>query len=358
MKFLSKFNKLQLFAAISLLLFQAAPAFSEEAKTPPPKADSAAKSSDDAKKNTSAKPVEKTKTSPSDPVVKVNGIVITRDKVDRASKIIAAQAGGGMNNGAVAKPSEDVVIDQIVSTELLYQAGEKLSIPDLDKQVATKMAEGKARFPDDKAYNNALKAADLTPKTLEAEIRKGIIINNLVSKEIVPKVTVTDEETKKFYDENKENLFKRPEQIRASHILCGVDPKATKAEKEKAKAKAEKLLKEIKGGKDFAELAKSNSDCPSKEKGGDLGFFGKGQMVPAFETAAFALKPGEVSSVVETQFGYHIIKVTEKKAAGTTGFDEVKEQIKNYLKNIKVQKGVFDYISKLKDSAKIEKIAK
>jgi peptidyl-prolyl cis-trans isomerase C len=356
MKFPRKINKLQFFAAITLLLFQAAPAFSEEAKTPPPKAESAAKSNDAAKKNSPAKPAEAAKTSPSDSIVKVNGIVITRGEVDRASKMMTAQTRGGMNGGAAAKPSEDVVVDQLVSTELLYQAGEKLAIPDLDKQVAAKVSEGKARFSDDKAYNNALKAADLTPKSLETEIRKGIIINNLVNKEIVPKTVVTDEETKKFYDENKENLFKRPEQIRASHILCGIDPKATKAEKEKAKEKAEKLFKEIKAGKDFAELAKSNSTCPSKEKGGDLGFFGKGQMVPAFETAAFALKPGEVSNVVETQFGYHIIKVTEKKAAGTTGFDEVKDKIQDYLKNMKVQKGVFDYISKLKDSAKIEKI--
>jgi peptidyl-prolyl cis-trans isomerase C len=352
MIFPCKFKKLQLFAAVSLILFQAAPLFAEETKTPAPKAESAAKPNDN------AKPAQAAKSSPSDPVVKVNGTVITRGEVDRAAIMLSAQAKRGVNGMAAAKPSEDAVIDQLVSTELLYQAGEKLPIPDLDKQVAAKMNEGRARFPDEKTYNNALKAADLTPKSLESEIRKGIIINNLVSKEIVPKITVTEEETKKFYDENKENLFKRPEQVRASHILCKVDPKATKAEKEKAKEKAEKLLKEIKGGKDFAELARANSDCPSKEKGGDLDFFGQGQMVPEFEKAAFALKPGEVSDVVETQFGYHIIKVTEKKAAGTTGFDEVKEQIQNYLKNMKVQKGVFDYISKLKDSAKIEKIAK
>jgi len=357
MKLIWKFNHLKLFAAISILLFQAMPAFSEEAKTPPPKAESAAKAKETANQDAAAKPKEVSKGSPTDPVVKVNGTVVTRGEVDRAMKVLTAQSQTGMNGGG-AKPTEDMVIDQLVSTELLYQAGEKLAIPDLDKQVSAKVAEGKARFPNEKAYDNALKGADLTPKLLETEIRKGIIINNLVQKEIAPKATVSEEETKKFYDDNKETLFKRPEQVRASHILCGVDPKASKEEKEKAKEKADKLLKEIKGGKDFAELAKTNSTCPSKAQGGDLGFFGKGQMVPAFESAAFALKPGEVSNVVETQFGYHIIKVTEKKDAGSATFNEVKDKIQDYLKNMKIQKGVLAYLTQLKDKAKIEKSAK
>jgi peptidyl-prolyl cis-trans isomerase C len=374
MKLGLKVNYLKLAAALALILMQAGIAMGEEAKTPPAKTEAAAKTEEAAKQDAAAKPEaaakpadatkqeapakpqEAAKGSPTDPVVKVNNSVITRSEVDRAMKVLGAQSQMGMNGAA--KVSEDTVIDQLVSAELLYQAGEKLGVADLDKQVAAKVAEGKAKFPTEAAYENALKSADLTPKSLESLLKKDIVINNLVVKEIVPKATVTDEEVKKFYDENKDKLFKRPEQVRASHILCGVDPKATKEEKDKAKAKAEELLKEVKAGKDFAELAKANSTCPSKEKGGDLGFFSKGQMVPAFESAAFALKPGEVSNVVETQFGYHIIKLTEKKDAGVANLDEVKERIRDYLKNAKIQKGVVDYIAQLKGKAKIEKIAK
>lgn len=356
MKFHREFKYFHLAAAFSLMVFQAGQAFSEEAKTPPAKTEPAAKSTEAPKKEAPSKPEEATKKSPTDPVVKVNGSTITRGEMDRAMKVLAAQGQPGGHGAPATKPSEDAVVDQLVAAELLFQAGEKLGVADLDKQVADKVAQGKAKFPDNAAYENALKSADLTPKGLEALLRKDIVINNLVEKEIVPKVKVTDEEAKKFYDENKEKLFKKPEQVKASHILCGVDPKATKEDKEKAKEKAEKLLKEVKAGKDFAELAKANSTCPSKAQGGDLGFFGKGQMVPAFESAAFAMKPGEVSNVVETQFGYHIIKVTEKKDAGSASFDEVKDRINEYLKNQKIQKGVLDYIANLKEKAKIEKI--
>jgi peptidyl-prolyl cis-trans isomerase C len=339
MKFTLRLKYLQLIAVFSLLTLQAGQAFSEEQKTSQTKPEAA------------AKPAATAKTSPTDTVAKVNGKVITRGEVDRAIKVINAQYRMGQ------QLPEDAVIDQLVSAELLYQAGAKLEVSDLGKQVAAKIAESKAKFPDNTAFENALKSASLNQKELEELIRRDIIISNLVDKEIASKVIISDADTKKFYDENIDK-FKQGDRIRASHILCGVDPKATDAEKKKAKEKAEALLKEIRAGKDFAELAKTNSTCPSKAQGGDLGFFGKGQMVPAFENAAFALKPGEVSNVVETQFGYHIIKVTEKKEAGVTKYDEVKDKIQAYLKNMKTQKGVNDYIAQLKEKATIEKVAK
>jgi peptidyl-prolyl cis-trans isomerase C len=360
MKFYGKFKYLQLVAAVSLMVFQAGQAVGEEAKTPQPKQEAVTKSTDAAKPDASAKPVTAAKpdavakTSPDDTIVKVNGTIITRAEMDRAMKVLSAQSQMGKQTPP-SKSAEDTVLEQLISAELLFQAGTKLGVKDLDKQVADKVAQGKAKFKTDAEYENALKSAGLTPKALEELLRKDIVINNLVVKEIVPKVTVSDTDAKKFYDENIDK-FKRPEQIKASHILCKVDPKASAEDKKKAKEKAASLLKEIKSGKEFTELAKTNSDCPSSKQGGDLGLFGKGQMVPAFESAAFALKPGEVSDVVETQFGYHIIKVTEKKDAGSAKFDEVKDRIQEYLKNQKIQKGVLDYITQLKEKAKIEKI--
>jgi len=343
MNFTKLFKYLQLIAVFSLVAMQTGQAFSEEKKPAQPKADAVVKP------EAAAKPATTAKTSPTDPVVKVNGTAITRSEVDRAMKVISAQ-----NRMGLQQP-EDAVVDQLVSAELLYQAGVKLGVPDLDKQVAAKITESKSKFADTAAFEKALKSASLTQKELEDLIRRDLTISNLVDKEIATKATVTDADAKKFYDENVDK-FKQGDSIRASHILCGVDPKATDADKKKAKEKAEALLKEIKTGKDFADLAKANSTCPSSAQGGDLGFFGKGQMVPSFESAAFALKPGEVSNVVETQFGYHIIKVTEKKGAGVTKFEDVKDKIVPYLKNMKIQKGVSDYVAQLKEKAKIEKV--
>ena len=311
---------------------------------------------------TPAKPAEvkagaAVKTSPSDPIVKVNGAVITRSEMDRALKVMLAQNQQQAQNlpPEVMKQAEAATLDRLVAAELLYQEGAKRDIKDLDKQVETKFAQNKSRYGAD--FEKALKSADVTEKELMEYTRKDIVINNLIQAEVAPKVTVSDDEAKKFYDDNIER-FKQEESVRASHILMGVDQKASAEEKQKAKEKAEDILKKLKEGADFAELAKKESTCPSSAQGGDLGFFNKGQMVPSFEAAAYSLKPGELSGVVETQFGYHIIKTTEKKEATTTKFEEVKEKLKEYLKGQKMQKAVTDYVASLKEKAKIEKLEK
>jgi peptidyl-prolyl cis-trans isomerase C len=197
-------------------------------------------------------------------------------------------------------------------------------------------------------------------------IKKGMAYQKLMDTQWAGKINVTEDDAKKYYSENK-TKFETPEQVRASHILIkpdtnqatagsaltsdpNADPNQAKA---KAKAKAEDLLKQIKGGADFAELAKTNSDCPSAKRGGDLDFFGRGQMVPAFEKAAFALKAGQVSDVVETQFGYHIIKLTDHKDANTIPFEQAKDDIVKLLTQTKQADLAEEYIASLKANANI-----
>jgi peptidyl-prolyl cis-trans isomerase C len=163
---------------------------------------------------------------------------------------------------------------------------------------------------------------------------------------------VTEADAKQFFDENPQ-YFEQPEQVQASHILIkteGMDD----AKKAEAKVKIEGILKDVKDGKDFAELAKTNSDCPSKERGGDLGLFGRSQMVKPFEDAAFGMKVGDVSDVVETQFGYHIIKLTDHKDAKKYTFDEMKTKITDELNRQNVGKFWSTYSKELKDGAKVE----
>lgn len=298
------------------------------------------------------------KTSPNDPLARVNGTVITRGEVDRTIKAILTQNKQSQQLPPEAmKQAEEATLENLISAELLYQAGTKLEVKDLDKQLEAKLSQSKARFPSVAEYEKALQAVGLSEKELTEFTRKDIVISNLVQKEIAPKITISDEDAKKFYDENMDR-FKQPESVKASHILIGVDPKATPEEKQKAKEKAEAILKKVKAGEDFAALAKKESTCPSSAQGGDLGFFTKGQMVAPFEKAAFALKPGEISDVVETQFGYHVIKVTEKKSGEAVKFDEAKERIKEYLKGQKIQKAIGDYITTLRSTAKVEKLLK
>ena len=291
---------------------------------------------------------------PTDVVVTVNGVAITRAELDRATQAILGQNRmPAPTDPEQKKKIEEAALNQIVAAEVLYQAAKKQDFPDLDKKVEAKFDEGKSKFPTKEDFEKALKENNITVQELKDLLRRDIIINNYIEKQISSKITITTEQAKKFYDENLDK-FKKPESVKASHILIGVDPKATPEEKLKAKQKADDLLKQVKGGADFAEIAKKDSTCPSGKNGGDLGDFSRGQMVKPFEDAAFGLKQGEVSGVVETQFGYHIIKATGKTEGGATPFDQVKGKIEEYLKGTEVQKQVMAKVEELKKSAKIE----
>jgi peptidyl-prolyl cis-trans isomerase C len=294
-------------------------------------------------------------TNSKDIAAKVNGVAITQTDIDRAVKILLAQSKMQQPvSGEIMKKAESAAMNQLISSELLYQAGLKQSDKkELDKQVEAQIAQRKAQFPSTAEYEKILKENNLTDKDMTLLMRKEVVINQLLEKVVASKVNVTDAEVKKFYEDNKEK-FKNDESVKASHILIGVDAKATDADKKKAREKAEAIRKRILAGEDFAAVAKKDSTCPSAAQGGDLGFFPKGQMVPEFDKVAFSLKPGEISEVVETKFGYHIIKVQEKKAAGTVSFEEAKKNIEGYLKSQKIQKGVGDYLDKLRKEAKVE----
>lgn len=288
-------------------------------------------------------------------VVKVNGQVITRHELDRAMKVMLAQNQVQEPLSPEArKEAEAAVIDQLTAAELLYQEAAKLKIPDLDKLIDEKVAQNRARFKSEQDFVDALKSIDMTMQDMQEFTRKDILINNFIEKTFVAKAVTTEDDARKFYDQNIDR-FKKEEAVRASHILVGADEKASPEERKKAKEKADALLKRVKAGEDFASIAKAESSCPSANQGGDLGPIGRGQTVPAFENAAFGLKPGEMSGVVETEFGYHIIKVVEKQEPSTEKFENVKGKIENFLKQQKVQQELTKYIDELKKTAKIEK---
>lgn len=295
--------------------------------------------------------------STSEIVAKVNGEEIKAIELRRAKKVIMSGQPGMQIPPDRQKEFDQQSLSQLVSAELLYQAGQKLNIKDLDKQIDAKLAQSKSRFGNEQDFAKAMKELEMDEKELREYTRRDLIISNFIEQTIVPKITVSEEESKKFYDQNPDK-FNRGETVKASHILIGVDPKASDEEKKKAREKAEKLRKDLAGGADFVALAKDNSTCPSSQQGGDLGYFGKGQMVPPFEQAALALKTGEISDVVETQFGYHIIKVTDKKGAETVAFKDVHPRIEDFLKRQKVSAAVNDFLTETKKSAKIEILLK
>jgi len=191
---------------------------------------------------------------------------------------------------------------------------------------------------------------------VKEQVRKGLAYQKIVEAQWAGKINITEEDAKKYYDENP-TKFEVKEQVRASHILIKPDTTDSEADpnqaKAEAKAKIQGLLEQIKGGADFAELAKANSDCPSAARGGDLDFFTRGKMVPPFDKAAFELEVGKVSDIVETRFGYHIIKVTDHKDASTTSFEQAKNSLIVQLTQRKQAEIANKYIESLKAAADI-----
>ena len=180
------------------------------------------------------------------------------------------------------------------------------------------------------------------------DIMNAVLAQEFLYREIEDKVKITDDEIETYYKGHKDE-FTNPESVKARHILLKVPEGADDKAWEEAESKAEDIKKKLENGEDFAELAKKYSDDPgSRNKGGDLGFFTKGRMVPEFESAAFSLKPGEISDPVKTDFGYHIIEVKEKKAASTKTRQEVQVRIRQTLQKEKQQQLQDELIKKLK----------
>lgn len=175
-----------------------------------------------------------------------------------------------------------------------------------------------------------------------------------IKRKIIANINVTEDDTKIFYKAHMED-FMTPEMVKARHILIKVEKSASDEDKKKAKEKAEEILRRIKAGEDFAKLASEFSDDPgSKKKGGGLGSFTKGRMVPGFEKVAFSLKPGEISDVFETPFGFHIVKVEERKEAEIEPFDKVKDKAKEMLVGELRKARIEEFIEKAFKDAKVE----
>ena len=315
--------------------------------------------------NTGARAAEKTTTSSAvvkasplpDPVARVNGVAITAADLQKALNAFSKSPAAAQVPPGKDKEVQQFLLNQMLGAELMYQVAQKTQVKDMDKKTADAVARLKTRFKTEDDYKKGLQEQGMTEQALKELIRRNIIIENYIEQVIVPKQQVTDAEVKAFYDNNPDT-FNQPEQVRASHILITVDAKASESDRKKAKDKAESLLKQVKAGVDFAKLAQEQSGCPSSKQGGDLGYFGKGQMVKPFEDAAWALKPGEVSGVVETQFGYHIIKLSEKKPASKMALDDVKAKIADSLKRQKVSEAINATLEEAKKKAKIEILLK
>ena len=290
-------------------------------------------------------------------VAVVNGVVISRIQYDKELDVHReriSRQGKQISDDQMAELKKDI-LEGLIEREVLYQESQKAGIKIADQKVNDQLAAIKKRFPNEEEFKKALASMDLTEEEVRAQIQRGLAIRELIDQKVANKIAITDEETNAYYTGHPQ-LFKQPEKVKASHILIKVEPTADDAKKAEASKKIEEIQQKLKEGGDFAELAKEYSEGPSSAKGGDLGYFQRGQMVKPFEDTAFSMKANEVSGRVETRFGYHLIKVYDKKPEQTLAYADVKDKIAQRLKQEKVEKDATQYVENLKKDAKVEKL--
>jgi len=283
----------------------------------------------------------------------VNGEKVERWELESALHQIEARAGQPMPPDRRDEIVRNI-LDQIVTFHVLAEQSREHQIEVSDAEVDARMAQIRGGFPSEDAFKQALGAQNVTVDQLRRQTRMSLEVRKVVDEEVTSKIVVDDKAVGAFYQQNLDR-FKEGEAVHASHILVTVAPNAPAADKTAARTKAEGILRKIRGGADFATVARAESQDPgSAPKGGDLGFFSKGQMDPAFEEAAFALKPGAVSGIVESQFGFHIIKLIERKPPHTAALAEVTPRIKEFLTEQQRQEKLEAFVAAAKKKLKIE----
>jgi peptidyl-prolyl cis-trans isomerase C len=295
---------------------------------------------------------------PDSVVAKGKGVEVKRNQLD--DEVIRVKSQIAARGQAIAPEQasllEKQILQQLIQFQLIKGKANDADRADAQKEAAKLWDDAKTQLGTEDALNLRLKAQGLTREELLAKWSDGELAKDVLIRDL--KISITNEEIKKFYDDNP-SQFEEPEMARASHILLGTRDMATNKElsdeQKAAKHKlAEDLLKRARAGEDFGKLAKEYSEDPgSKDKGGEYKF-PRGQMVKEFETAAFSLNTNQVSDIVTTQFGYHIIKLSERYPAHKHELSEVSPKIKDYLTQSAIQKQGPEYLDKLQKDASVE----
>ena len=281
----------------------------------------------------------------------VNGVEISGEAVQfELDRLVRFYMSHGMTMDEVKKnlpKLEEKALDQAIGAKLLLDRSEELDIPLSAADVDAEVSRVVTQVGGPENYKKALDAQGITEVAFRKELEKGAKVNKLVEQACSGVADPTEDEVAAFFEAHKAEFVVQP-QVLCQHILV-------KGSDDKALDKIKEIRERIVSGKsDFAAEAKEHSDCPSGAQGGSLGWFGPGMMVPAFDKAAFAMKCGEVSDVIETQFGYHIILKTDERAGGPQTLVDVADQIRDLLRHEARGRAMDAFVAELREKVKIE----
>ena len=290
-------------------------------------------------------------------IAKVNGFEVNRQAVGfELDRLVRFYMSHGMTMQEIKDnlpKLQEKALDQAIGARLLLERSQQLDIAvsaaDIDAEVA-KVVE---QVGGEENFRKALAAQNITDEAFRKELEKGARVNKLVEQACTGVEEPTEQEVTDFYEAHKSEYVSEPK-VLCQHILVKVEDNSTSDEKSAAFEKILAIKDRITAGGNFAEEAQKHSDCPSGREGGSLGWFGPGMMVPEFDKVAFEMKKGEVSGVVTTQFGYHIIYKADEQPGGQQTLVDVHDQIKDYLRHGARGKAVDAFVAELREKAEIE----
>lgn len=286
---------------------------------------------------------------------RVNGVGISNETLERSFQEYMNQSG--QNIAAIRYPGrvkelKHETLDLLVDQELVWQAAEAKGVLASDEEVDEALAAMRAEFSSEEHFQRRLTLEGYSRESYREHIRHLVSAKKYLDG-LGERIEVSDAEVHDFYTANPEKM-RMPEAVRARHILIKLAPDADEAARKAAREKLAAVLEEARQGADFGALARKYSEDTSAEQGGDLGYFGRGQMVKPFEDAAFALRPGQLSEIVETPFGLHLIRLEDYREAQAMPEERVRDRIRALLREQKSQQAVEEKLRELRTKATIE----
>lgn len=290
-------------------------------------------------------------------IAKVNGFEVNKQAVGfELDRLVRFYMSHGMSMQEIkdnlAKLQEKA-LDQAIGARLLLERSQQLDVPVTAADIDAEIAKVIEQVGGEENFKKALAAQNISEDDFRKELEKGARVNKLVEQACTGVEEPTEQEVTDFYEAHKSEYVTEPK-VLCQHILVKVEDNSTSDEKSAAFEKILAIKERIAAGGNFAEEAEKNSDCPSGREGGSLGWFGPGMMVPEFDKVAFEMKKGEVSGVVTTQFGYHIIYKADEQPGGQQTLVDVHDQIKDLLRHEARGKAVDAFVAELREKAEIE----
>lgn len=291
--------------------------------------------------------------SPTSPIVaRVNGTSITAGELDReAERLLRREAASPDSRRVweIRRRALDVLIDQ----ELLWQESRREGITVPEGDVMRELAALGKSVPSTAALEKALDEMDISPETVRREVERRMAVAALLERRLGNGAHPSDEEVRRFYDTHTDT-FRIPEKVRISHILVRIEPRWQREKKEEARFRMAGIRQRLRSGEPFSALAKEFSDCPSAEKGGDLGWFSRGSLTPQLEVAVFSLPAMVVSDILEDRYGFHLVLVTGRKPPRRVTFAEARPQVVRYLRDLRLREEGMHLARQLRRSAALE----